>query len=134
MEASNELSQVIHAWTNPAQSWLEPLFWHTRSYIMTVSNISGTMSTWQVDAHGYGGDGDVCADAVPIPTVLHEKSNSTCWYIQNMYLFMMRSNNAYEVRFLKHFNHGKITDPGAKVTAALLPERKNVATQYTYTR
>ncbi|KIH65073.1 hypothetical protein ANCDUO_04607 [Ancylostoma duodenale] len=25
------------------------------------------------------------------------ESNSTCWFIQNMYLFMVRSNNAYEV-------------------------------------
>ncbi|WKY16901.1 hypothetical protein Q1695_001481 [Nippostrongylus brasiliensis] len=42
----SRLLEVIHAWSNPAQSWLEPLFWHTRSYIMTISNISGTMSTW----------------------------------------------------------------------------------------
>uniref|UniRef100_A0A183F716 G_PROTEIN_RECEP_F1_2 domain-containing protein n=1 Tax=Heligmosomoides polygyrus TaxID=6339 RepID=A0A183F716_HELPZ len=47
----SRLLEVIHAWTNPAQTWLEPLFWHTRSYIMTISNISGTMSTWLVSEH-----------------------------------------------------------------------------------
>uniref|UniRef100_A0A0K0DPB6 G_PROTEIN_RECEP_F1_2 domain-containing protein n=1 Tax=Angiostrongylus cantonensis TaxID=6313 RepID=A0A0K0DPB6_ANGCA len=26
-----------------------------------------------------------------------EKENSTCWYIQNMYMFMIRSNSAYDV-------------------------------------
>lgn len=40
--------EVIHAWTYPASPIIEPLYWHTRTYIMTISNICGTMSTWLV--------------------------------------------------------------------------------------
>ncbi|KAK6765740.1 hypothetical protein RB195_025570 [Necator americanus] len=132
----SRLLEVIHAWTNPAQLWLEPLFWHTRSYIMTISNISGTMSTWltlMVTVETV-----VCVlmpflfrqyctkrttwfflmISLSLSTLLHltlvftteiamhplaikehilPERNSSCWYIQNMYVFMMRSNNVYEV-------------------------------------
>ncbi|VDL70957.1 unnamed protein product [Nippostrongylus brasiliensis] len=132
----SRLLEVIHAWSNPAQSWLEPLFWHTRSYIMTISNISGTMSTWltlMVTVE------TVMCVLMPflfrqyctkrttwfflvitlsLSTLLHltlvftteitlhplaikeqplPQSNTSCWYIKNMYMFMIRSNNAYDV-------------------------------------
>lgn len=132
----SRLLEVIHAWTNPAQTWLEPLFWHTRSYIMTISNISGTMSTWltlMVTVE------TVMCVLMPflfrqyctkrttwfflvitlsLSTILHltlvftteitmhplaikehalPQTNTSCWYIKNMYMFMIRSNNAYDV-------------------------------------
>ncbi|CAD6184991.1 unnamed protein product [Caenorhabditis auriculariae] len=38
--------EVLHASSPQAISWLETLFWKTRPYMMMISNISGTMSTW----------------------------------------------------------------------------------------
>ncbi|CAJ0949813.1 unnamed protein product, partial [Mesorhabditis belari] len=42
----SRLFEVIHAWSTVASPFWEPLFWNTRAYIVTISNISGTLSTW----------------------------------------------------------------------------------------
>ncbi|CAJ0583314.1 unnamed protein product, partial [Mesorhabditis spiculigera] len=42
----SRLFEVIHAWTPVADPFWEPIFWHTRAYIITISNISGTIATW----------------------------------------------------------------------------------------
>ncbi|CAI5449959.1 unnamed protein product [Caenorhabditis angaria] len=40
--------EVLHASSPPLDpfDWLEPFFWSTKPYLMWISNISGTMSTW----------------------------------------------------------------------------------------
>uniref|UniRef100_A0A914GYB4 G-protein coupled receptors family 1 profile domain-containing protein n=1 Tax=Globodera rostochiensis TaxID=31243 RepID=A0A914GYB4_GLORO len=39
------LLEVLHAWL-PLQSNLEWLYWHSRPWMITVSNLNGTISTW----------------------------------------------------------------------------------------
>ncbi|VDK43411.1 unnamed protein product, partial [Cylicostephanus goldi] len=118
-------TQVIHACTNPASSWFEPLFWHTRSYIMTVSNISGTMSTWLTlmvtvetvmcvlmpflfrqyctkrTTWSFLLASLTVATLLNVANIIVERilfqSNSSCWYIRSMHLFIMRSSSVYEV-------------------------------------
>ncbi|GMT36939.1 hypothetical protein PFISCL1PPCAC_28236, partial [Pristionchus fissidentatus] len=43
---NSRLFEVIHAWTDPASETFEPIYWYSRSYVMAISNISGTMATW----------------------------------------------------------------------------------------
>ena len=40
--------EVIHAWTLEAIPDFEALYWNTRPFMITVANISGTISTWFV--------------------------------------------------------------------------------------
>ncbi|CAB3399110.1 unnamed protein product [Caenorhabditis bovis] len=42
----SRILEVLHASSLAPLSWLEPLFWKSRPYMMMISNISGTMSTW----------------------------------------------------------------------------------------
>uniref|UniRef100_A0A1I7UMT5 G_PROTEIN_RECEP_F1_2 domain-containing protein n=2 Tax=Caenorhabditis tropicalis TaxID=1561998 RepID=A0A1I7UMT5_9PELO len=42
----SRILEVFHASNVEPVSWLEPLFWKSRPYFITVSNISGTLSTW----------------------------------------------------------------------------------------
>ncbi|CAP36254.2 Protein CBG18923 [Caenorhabditis briggsae] len=42
----SRILEVLHASSTQPLSWLEPLFWKSRPYLVMVSNISGTMSTW----------------------------------------------------------------------------------------
>ncbi|CAI2353622.1 unnamed protein product [Caenorhabditis sp. 36 PRJEB53466] len=42
----SRILEVLHASSVQPVSWLEPLFWKSRPYMMMVSNVSGTMSTW----------------------------------------------------------------------------------------
>uniref|UniRef100_A0A8R1DZ36 G_PROTEIN_RECEP_F1_2 domain-containing protein n=1 Tax=Caenorhabditis japonica TaxID=281687 RepID=A0A8R1DZ36_CAEJA len=42
----SRIFEVMHASSIYTSSWLEPLFWKSRPYMMTISNVSGTMSTW----------------------------------------------------------------------------------------
>ncbi|EFP11150.1 hypothetical protein GCK72_017912 [Caenorhabditis remanei] len=42
----SRILEVLHASNAQPLSYLEPLFWKSRPYLMMVSNISGTMSTW----------------------------------------------------------------------------------------
>ncbi|EGT47016.1 hypothetical protein CAEBREN_04122 [Caenorhabditis brenneri] len=42
----SRILEVIHAISTEPVGWLEPLFWKSRPYLMMVSNISGTLSTW----------------------------------------------------------------------------------------
>ncbi|KAF8354453.1 hypothetical protein PRIPAC_96076 [Pristionchus pacificus] len=43
---NSRMLEVIHAWTEPASEKFEHIYWYSRSYIMAISNISGTMATW----------------------------------------------------------------------------------------
>lgn len=40
--------EVIHAWTVQAIPDFEGLYWNSRPFMITVANISGTISTWFV--------------------------------------------------------------------------------------
>ncbi|CAD5215756.1 unnamed protein product [Bursaphelenchus okinawaensis] len=42
----SRILEVLHSFTYEANSQLEPFYWKTKPFIITVANISGTLSTW----------------------------------------------------------------------------------------
>ena len=42
----SRMLEVIHAWIYRAEPDFEGVYWNTRPFMITVANISGTISTW----------------------------------------------------------------------------------------
>uniref|UniRef100_A0A1I7YP68 G_PROTEIN_RECEP_F1_2 domain-containing protein n=1 Tax=Steinernema glaseri TaxID=37863 RepID=A0A1I7YP68_9BILA len=42
----SRIFEVIHAWTTEANAQFEIAYWTTKPYVITVANVSGTISTW----------------------------------------------------------------------------------------
>lgn len=42
----SRLLEVAHAWTGEANAQFEVVYWKTKPFVITLANISGTVSTW----------------------------------------------------------------------------------------
>lgn len=42
----SRILEVIHAWTFEPNATFEIIFWSSKPFIITIANISGTVSTW----------------------------------------------------------------------------------------